>query len=81
MWDIKGNWIKNTVSIINCFKKIESKSSHKFPLLDIKDFYPSIKGLLIKALEFAKQHVTTKSKDEKQSFTLKNIFCKTRTMD
>ena len=33
-------------------------------MLDIKDFYPSIKeDLLIEALEFAKQHVTIKSKD------------------
>ena len=30
----------------------------------MKDFYPFIKeGLLIEALEFAKQHVTTKAKD------------------
>ena len=33
-------------------------------MFDIKDFYTSIKeDLLIEALEFAKQHVTTKSKD------------------
>ena len=33
-------------------------------MFDIKDFYPSIKeGLLIKALEFTKQHLTIKSKD------------------
>ena len=33
-------------------------------MFDIKDFYPSIKeDLLIEALEFAKQHVTIKSKD------------------
>ena len=32
-------------------------------MFDIKDFYPSIKeDLLIEALEFAKQHVTTKFK-------------------
>ena len=45
---LKVNEWKNTASVINWFKKIESKSSLKF--------YASIKkGLLIKALEFAKQ--------------------------
>ena len=59
---------KNTASIIDWFKKIESKSSHKF-LFDIKDFYPTIKeDLLIEALEFAKQHVTIKSKDREKIF-------------
>ena len=38
-------------------------------MFDIKDFYPSIKeGLLIDALEFAKQHVTIKSKDRETIF-------------
>ena len=38
-------------------------------MFDIKDFYPSIKeGLLIEALEFAKQHVTIKSKDTETIF-------------
>ena len=38
-------------------------------MLDIKDFYPSIKeDLLIEALEFAKQHVTIKSKDRETIF-------------
>ena len=60
---LKVNEWKNTAIVINWFKKIESKSSQKF-LFDMKDFYPSIKeGLLIEALEFAKQHVTIKSKD------------------
>ena len=36
---------------------------------DIKDFYPSIKeGLLIEALEFARQHITIKSKDRETIF-------------
>ena len=52
------------VYVINWFKKIESKNSHKFLKFDIKDFYPSIKeDLLFDTLEFAKQHVTIKSKD------------------
>ena len=47
---LKLNEWKNTASLIFWFKKIESKSSHKF-LLDIKGFYRSIKeGLLIEAL-------------------------------
>ena len=38
-------------------------------MFDIKDFYPSIKeGLLIEALEFAKQHVTINSKDRETIF-------------
>ena len=44
---------------------ISSHTSHK----DRKDFYPSIKEeLLIEALEFAKQHVTIKSKDRETIF-------------
>ena len=38
-------------------------------MFDIKDFYPSMKeGLLIEALEFAKQHVTINSKDRETIF-------------
>ena len=38
-------------------------------MFDIKDFYTSIKeGLLTEALEFAKQHVTIKSKDRETIF-------------
>ena len=65
---LKLNEWKNTASLIFWFKKIESKSSHKF-LFDIKDFYPSIKeGLLIEALEFPKQHVIINSKDRETIF-------------
>ena len=61
---LKVNEWKNTTSLINWFKKIESKSPHKFLTFNIKEFYSSIKeDLLIEALEFAKQHVTIKSKD------------------
>ena len=60
---------KNTASVINWFKKIESKSSHKFLMFDIKDFYPFIKeGLLSDTLEFAKQHVAIKSKARETIF-------------
>ena len=66
---LKVNEWKNTASIINWFKKIKSKSSHQFLMFDIKDFYPSIKeGLLIEALEFAKQHVIINSKDRETIF-------------
>ena len=42
----------------------------------IKDFYPFInKGLLTEALEFAKQHVTIKSKDRETIFHARNLFC------
>ena len=73
---LKVNEWKNTASVIDWFKKIESKNSHKFLMSDIKDFYPSIKeGLLIEALEFAKKHVTIKSKDRETIFhTRKSIF-------
>ena len=60
---LKLNEWKNTPIVINWFKKIESKSSYKFLMFDIKEFYPSIKeGFLIEALEFAKQYMTIKSK-------------------
>ena len=39
---LKVNEWKNTASVIDWFEKIESKSSHKFLMFDIKDFYPSI---------------------------------------
>ena len=38
-------------------------------MLVIKDFYPSIKeNLIIEALEFAKQHITIKSKERETIF-------------
>ena len=73
---LKVNEWKNTANVINWFKKVESKNSHKLLMFDIKDFYPSIKeDLLIEALEFAKQHVTIKSKDRETIFhTRKSLF-------
>ena len=66
---LKVNEWKNTANVINWFKKVESKNSHKFLMFDIKDFYPSIKeDLLIEALEFAKHHVTIKPKDRETIF-------------
>ena len=66
---LKVNEWTNTANVINRFKKVESKNSHKCLMFDITDFYPSIKeDLLIEALEFAKQHVTIKSKDRETIF-------------
>ena len=66
---LKVNEWKNTENVINWFKKVESENSHKFSMFDIKDFYPSIKeDLLIETFEFAKQHVTIKSKDRETIF-------------
>ena len=45
-------------------------------MFDIKDFYLSIKeALLIEALEFAKQHVTIKSKDRETIFHARKSLC------
>ena len=45
-------------------------------MFDIKNFHPSIKeGLLIEALQFAKQHVTIKFKDRETIFHARNFFC------
>ena len=73
---LKVNEWKNTGDVINWFKKIESKNSHKFLMFDIKVFYPSIKeDLLIEALEFAKQYVTIKFKDRETIFhTIKSLL-------
>ena len=75
---LKVNEWKNTGSVINWFKKVASKSSHKCLMFGIKDFYPSIKEvLLIEALEFTKQHVTIKSKDRETIFhTRKSLLYK-----
>ena len=69
---------KNTARVTNWFKKIGSKSSHKFLIFEINNQYPSIKeGLLIKALVFAKQHVTIKSRDRETIFhTRKSLLYK-----
>ena len=59
----------SNANVIDWFKKIECESLYKFLMFDIKDFYPTIKeDLLIEALEFAKQHVTIKSKDRETIF-------------
>ena len=58
------NQWKNTVDVIDWFKKIKNKPQHKFVVFDVKDFYPSIKeSLLKKAINFAKQYVQIKKID------------------
>ena len=48
------NQWKNTLSVIDWFKKINNKKQHSFICFDIVEFYPSIsEELLSKALEFA----------------------------
>ena len=44
---LKVNQWKNTQNVIELFMKIEEKSQYKFIVLDIKDFYPSIKETLL----------------------------------
>ena len=72
---LKVNEWKNTATVTNWFKKIDSKNSHKFLIFDKKNFNPSIKeGLLIEALEFTKQYVTIKSKNREIIFHARKSF-------
>ena len=58
------NQWKNTTTVIDWFKAIESKHEYKFMVFDIEQFYPSIKeSVLLKALEFAKKHTKVLKKD------------------
>ena len=58
------NQWKNTKDVITWFNGIQNKTRYKFVVFDIKEFYPSIKeALLVKALNFAKQHVRIKKED------------------
>ena len=51
-------------------------------MFDKRDFCPCFKGLPIKALELAKQHLTIKDENSKTIFHAKNLFCIIkRTMD
>ena len=66
---LKVNKWKNTASVINWFKKKSSQISNVWLMIDISTTTPSSKeGLVIKALEFAKQHVIVKSKDRETIF-------------
>ena len=53
----KFNQWKNTTSVIEWFKGIESKYNHTFISFDVVDFYPSIsQELLNRALDFASDY-------------------------
>ena len=55
---------KNTESVINWFQSIPNKHLYTFLMLDIKDFYPSIKEkLLWEAIRFAKLYISITNKD------------------
>ena len=61
---LKLNEWKNTTDIINSFEKIDEKHLHTFPIFDIKDFYPSIKEILLKnAIRFAAEHANISKND------------------
>ena len=56
---------KNTQNVIEWLMKIEEKSKYKFIVLDIKNFYPSIKeALLIKAINFFEKLVNITNEDK-----------------
>ena len=53
------------MEVITWFKQITNKGQHKFAMLDIKDFYPSIKeDLSKKALNFASRRIEVKNEDK-----------------
>ncbi|MEL7309459.1 MAG: hypothetical protein AAGK05_17460, partial [Pseudomonadota bacterium] len=57
---------KNTNEVIKWFNGLEQKSSGKFMVFDVKDFYPSItEELLELSLDFASKFVPIKSSDLK----------------
>ena len=52
--------------VIDWFSKIPNKKLHKFIVLDIKEFYPSIKEPLLKeALDFANSYINIPENDKK----------------
>ena len=59
------NQWKNTISVIEWFKRIEQKHLYKFIMFNIKDFYPSIQEeLLNKGLRFAQEYIDITTKDK-----------------
>ena len=55
--------MEKTQNVIEWFMEIEEKSKYKFIVLDIKDFYPSIKET-IKSIKFAEKLVNITNKDK-----------------
>ena len=63
---LRINQWKDTHKLIGWFLKIPDKNRYKFPIFDIKDFYPSIsEKLLTNALNFAKE-ITDISREDMQ---------------
>ena len=63
---LRINQWKDTHKLIGWFLTIPDKNRYKFPIFDIKDFYPSIsKKLLTNALKFAKE-ITDNSREDIQ---------------
>ena len=59
------NQWKNTEDAIDCFKSINEKQFRKFVIFDMKDFYPSIKELLLKkTLCLAENYIKVSNKDK-----------------
>ena len=59
------NQWKNTEDVIDWFRRISEKQLCKFVIFDIKDFYPSIKELLLKqSLDFAEKHIKISTEDK-----------------
>ena len=57
------NQWKNTQIVIDWFNEIVNKKAHKFVVLDIKEFYSTIKEQLLKeALDFANSYINIQKK-------------------
>ena len=55
---------KNTTDVINWFEKIDEKRLDTLTICDINDFYPSIKGTLLKnAVQLAAEHTDINKND------------------
>ena len=55
---------RNTSAVIDWFQGLRKSKTSKFMLFDIEEFYPSIsEALLIRTIEFAKQHSNITHKD------------------
>ena len=59
------NQWKNTEDVIDWLKRINEKHLCKFIIIDIKDFYPSIKESLLKqSLDFAEKYIKVSTEDK-----------------
>ena len=66
---LKLNEWKNTTDVINWLEKNDKKHLHTFTIFDVKDFYPSKKGALLKnAIQFAAEHTNISKNDFEVTF-------------